>query len=156
MVSASAHSMPALSFPEYTSQSHSYPFVRHLECLSITMSKVFKPASQAPVEIVDYALHAFPGSAPRLLPDAVFELLHTFVTRPSGVSLKVVSQKVESPFCGRVNYPRLFWVQGQSSFFYSCRHEGQSLICFFLCGAQYHSIVGISDHFIPLEVHLMV
>jgi len=111
---------------QYTAQPSPYPTIQWFKGRPMAMFEVFKPSLRRFIDILYNHLKAPSITSPGLFADGVFEFLQTFLARPAGSVLKMITEKVESLslFAG-VHQTGLARVQGQPSLLAQPRCQGQ-------------------------------
>ena len=116
MVVSLSFSSPACSPSQDAAEPSSDVAIDRYECRGFAVFVVFKPASQASIEVLADHRHAASLIPPGLRPDRVFEALHALLARPFHASLEVVAQEVEPPRAARLHDPRFLRMHGEPFF----------------------------------------
>src|SRR4030042_2543940 len=147
MGAASADAFQMRPLAQDAAQAAAYPCVNRFKRPPVAMLEVLEPSPQRSVHVLDDSLHAVAVASSGFRPDGVLELLRALRSRPAGVSLEVISEKLKAFFWPRdIHKSRLLRVQRESALCREPSHHLQRALRLFLGSAQYHKVVRIAHH----------
>ena len=160
MVLTSANPFAFAVSAQYAAHSAPYPSIEGFKGRPMTVFEVLEPSLGRFVDLFNDDLKTAAITSPRLLADGVLKFLQTFLARPAGPVLKVISEKVESlSRLAGVHHTGLARVQGQPPRLGQLTDQCQGRFCFLPAFAKDNEVIRVTDHLVSCHhyglVHLM-